>query len=100
MGKISLETQLKALYEKANSRKAPESAESAADKTNFNDTLKSSIERMNEISSQADNALKELPSEQEGISAEIAEAGKIHKRMMEEQHNLAALYGKLNLKSD
>lgn len=93
MKNVALETQINALYDKAKAKK-----EQSAPAKDFNHSLKSTIERMNEISVRADDALKSLSHPKVGeLKAELDQAGSIHKRMMEEQHNLTALYQKLNL---
>ncbi len=97
MKDVTLESQLKALYDKAHDKKRlNEKSESS-----FSDTLKSTIERMNAISDTADDAIKTLESAKPGdVQKQIDQAGSIHKRLMEEQNNLAALYEKLKLSED
>lgn len=95
MSKINIETQLKSLYDKAQIKKQQSTPE---DQAAFNETLRSSIERMNQISHQADDAYKALANPKENtLKEEIAQAGNIHQRIMEEQHNLAALYKKIKI---
>ena len=99
MKNITLETQLNALYDKAKVKKTQNENPAAA--SLFNDTLKSSIERMNEISDKADTALKSLSStKKEEFGEVINQAGSIHRKLMEEQHNLAALYRKIKIDTD
>ncbi|MBF0276233.1 MAG: hypothetical protein HQM13_00520 [SAR324 cluster bacterium] len=96
MKNISIENQLNALYDKAKVKKTQN--ESPADSSAFDATLKSSIERMNEISNKADSALKSLSStNKEEFKEVIDQAGSIHRKLMEEQHNLAALYQKIKI---
>jgi len=96
MKNLSLETQINALYDKAKAKKTQNETPEAA--SAFNDTLQSSIERMNEISDKADSALKSLSStNKEEFKQVIDQAGSIHRKMMEEQHNLAALYKKIKI---
>lgn len=93
MKNITLETQIQALYDKAKAKQGQSDGS-----TTFKDSLQSTIERMNEISVHADDALKSLSRPKVGeLKAELDQAGLIHRKMMEEQHNLAALYNKLNI---
>ncbi|MBF0287808.1 MAG: hypothetical protein HQM14_08320 [SAR324 cluster bacterium] len=99
MKNINLETQINALYDKAKIKKAQ--TEQGVGQTTFNDTLKSTIQRMNEISDRADDALKSLSSTNKGeLKDKIDHAGSIHQKIMEEQHNLAALYEKIKIDTD
>ena len=96
MKNISLETQIQALYDKAKVKKNENESPGAS--SVFNDTLISSIERMNEISDRADSALKSLAStNKDEFNTVIHQAGSIHRKIMEEQHNLAALYQKMKI---
>ena len=62
----------------------------------FENALKETIDNMSAIYDQADHALKALSStEKVQLHAEIAEAGDIHQRIMEAQHNLTTLYSKI-----
>ncbi len=99
MKNISLETQINALYDKAKIKKAQN--QQGDEPITFNDTLKSTIQRMNEISDRADDALKALSQTKQGeLKDKIDHAGSIHQKLMEEQHNLAALYEKIKINTD
>ena len=99
MKNISLETQLNALYDKAKVKKAQNETPHSEGSSQFNSTLQSTIQRMNAITDHADSALKSLPStnKKEALQKEMEQAGSIHRKIMREQHNLSALYQKLQL---
>lgn len=98
MKNITLETQLNALYDKAKVKKAQNETPHPGGTSAFNDTLQSTIERMNAISDRADSALKLLSNtNREEFKAVIDQAGTIHRTIMQEQHNLSALYQKLKI---
>ncbi len=68
------------------------------DNSAFQQTLQSSIERMNDISERADAALQSLPgTNQDEFESIIEQACSIHRRMMQVQYNLATLYQKMKV---
>ena len=98
MKNITLETQINALYDKAKVKKAQNEPPRSQESTQFNSTLQSTIKRMNAITDRADIALKSLPSaNKEELQKVMEQAGSIHRKIMREQHNLSALYQKLQL---
>lgn len=93
--------QINALYNKAQKKKNADNSEPEITKASFGNTLMQTIESVNEISHQADTALKALSTTSKGeINAKIAQVGSIHKKIMEAQHDLAALYNKLQVRED
>lgn len=90
---VNLEHQLKSLYSKSQQRHEKVSI-SEKEKLKFGDTLRDTIEQVNQISTQADHALRGLSATPEEISQEFAQAGNYHRNIMEAQHNLEALYRK------
>ena len=100
MEPINFEKQINALYQKANKRNENEYQKQKST-SNFGSTLKQTIENVNEISNQADTALKSLSSTKDDeLKTELALVGNIHRRMMEVQNNLTALYKKMNLENN
>ncbi|MBF0349830.1 MAG: hypothetical protein HQM11_02305 [SAR324 cluster bacterium] len=100
MKQINLEHQINALYTKASQRKESQARKNPAEIASFGNTLKQTIENMHEISNEADNALKALnTSNTQALDAEIHQATLIHKRMMEVQHSLTALYKKIKIET-
>ena len=90
---INLEHQLKSLYHKSQQRHQKVSTPEK-EKATFGNTLRDTIEQVNQISTQADHALRGLSATPEEISQEFAQAGNYHRKIMEAQHNLEALYRK------
>lgn len=100
MKNITLETQLNALYDKAKVKKAQNETSTSGSSSAFTNTLQSTIERMNAISDRADVALKSLSSKnKEEFKEVIEQADSIHRKIMQEQHNLSALYQKIKIDS-
>lgn len=98
MTKINLENQLRSLYEKARQKQMPATA--ATELGSFSHTLKHTIDEVQELSSEADSALKGLSQDQKSLQDEIAQADSIHRRIMEMQNNLTHLYTKVKTKQN